>query len=94
MHPTVVVKNLGVWVDASFSFTDLVCNIYKTFFIQIHGLRWIRQYLTDEADILAANALVSSHLATLSSGVCPVTYIGNVPRHDLICGMYCLCVAM
>ena len=62
MHPTVVVKNLGVWFDASFSFADHVCNMCKTCFFQIHDLRWDRQYLTDEAAILAANALVNSCL--------------------------------
>ena len=58
-HPAVVVKNLGVWFDANFSFADHVCNICKTCFIQICDLRWVRQYLTDEAAILVANALVS-----------------------------------
>ena len=59
MHPTVVVKNLGVWFNANFSFVDHVWNICKTCFLQ---MRWVRQYLTDEAAILAANALVSGHL--------------------------------
>ena len=62
MHPSVVVKNLGVWFDANFSFADHVRNICKTCFIQIRDLRWVRQYLTDEVAILAANVLVSSHL--------------------------------
>ena len=31
-------------------------------FIQMRDLRWVRQYLTDEAAVLAANALVSSRL--------------------------------
>ena len=62
MHPTVVVKNLGVWFDANFSFADHVRNICKTCFIQIRDLRWVRKHLTDEAAILAANALVTSRL--------------------------------
>ena len=62
MHPAVVVKNLGVWFDVNFSFADHVCNIYKTRFIQIRDLRRVKQYLTDEAAILAANDLVSSCL--------------------------------
>ena len=66
MHPAVVVKNLGVWFDANFSFADHVPNICKTCFIQVCDLRQVRQYLTDEAAILAANALVSSHLLQLS----------------------------
>ena len=62
MHPAVVVKNLGVWFDANFSFADHVRNIRKTRFIQIHDLRQVRKYLTDEAAILAVNALVTSRL--------------------------------
>ena len=62
MHPAVVVKNLGVWFDANFSFANHVRNICKTCFIQIRDLRRVRKHLTDEAAILAANALVSSHL--------------------------------
>ena len=60
MHPTVVVKNLGVWFDANFSFADHVRSICKTCFIQMYDLRLVRQYLIDEATIPAANALVSS----------------------------------
>ena len=62
MHPAVVVKNLGVWFDANFSFANHVRNICKTCFIQIRDLRQVRKHLTDEAAILAANALVSSRL--------------------------------
>ena len=62
MHPAVVVKNLGVWFDANFSFGDHVRNICKTCFIQIRDLRRVRHHLTDEAAILAANVLVSNHL--------------------------------
>ena len=62
MHPAVVVKNLGVWFDANFSFADHVRNICKTCFIHMHYLRQVRQYLTDDAAILVTNALVSSHL--------------------------------
>ena len=47
MHPAVVVKNLGVWFDANFSFADHVCNICKTCFIQICDLRCVRKHLTD-----------------------------------------------
>ena len=61
MHPAVV-TNLGVWFDANFSFPDHVLNICKTCFIQIHYLRRVTKHLTDEAAILAANALVTSRL--------------------------------
>ena len=62
LHPSAVDKNLGVWFDATFSFGDHVHNIYKTCFIQIRDLRQVRQYLTDDAAVLAANTLVSSRL--------------------------------
>ena len=62
LHPSAVVKNLGVWFDANLSFGDHVRNICKTCFIQLCDLRWVRQYLTDEAAIPAANALVRSRL--------------------------------
>ena len=62
LHPSAVVKNLGVWFDANFSFADHVRNICKTCFIQMRDLRRVRQYLTDDAAVLAANAPVSSRL--------------------------------
>ena len=46
MHPAAVVKNLGVWFDANFSFADHVGNICKTCFIQMSDLRQVRQYLS------------------------------------------------
>ena len=58
LHPSAVVKNLGVWFDANFPFADHVRNICKTCFI----LRRVRQYLADEAAVLAANDLMSSCL--------------------------------
>ena len=42
MHPAVVVKNLGVWFDANFSFADHDCNICKTCLIQNRNLKWVR----------------------------------------------------
>ena len=59
LHPSAVVKNLGVWFDSNFSFADHVRNIFKACFIQMRDLR---QYLMDDAAVLAANALVSSRL--------------------------------
>ena len=62
LHPSAVAKNLCVWFDANFSFGDHVRNICKTRFIQMNDLRLVRQYLTDEAAVLMANALVNSRL--------------------------------
>ena len=60
MHPSVVLKNSVSGV--MFMFTLLISNICKTCFIQKRHLRWVRQYLMDQAAFLAANALLSSRL--------------------------------
>ena len=39
LHPSAVVKNLGVWFDANFSFADHASNICMTCFIQMRALR-------------------------------------------------------
>ena len=51
-----------MWFDAEFSFSEHVKQTCKACFLQMHGLRRIRQYLTPEVVVLAANALVSSRL--------------------------------
>ena len=60
--PSDAVKNLGVWFDSDFSFTKHVKNVCKLCFIQMRDLRQIRQYLTHDAGLTAANALVGSRL--------------------------------
>ena len=60
--PSDAVKNLGVWFDSDFSFTKHVKNVCKLCFIQMRDLRQIRQYLTSDAALTAANALVGSRL--------------------------------
>ena len=60
--PSDAVKNLGVWFDSDFSFTKHVKNVCKLCFIQMRDLRQIRQYLTRDAALTAANALVGSRL--------------------------------
>ena len=62
LHPVNSVRNLGVWFDAEFSFSEHVKRTCKACFLQMRDLRRIRQYLTPEVAVLAANALVSSHL--------------------------------
>ena len=61
LHPVDSVRYLGVWFDADFSFTEHV-KICKACFFKMCDLRRIRQYLTPEVAVLAANALVSSRL--------------------------------
>ena len=62
LHPVESVRNLGVWFYADFSFTEHVKMTCKACFLQMCDLRRIRQYLTPEVAVLAANALVSSRL--------------------------------
>ena len=60
--PVDSVRNLGVWFDAEFSLSEHVKRTCKACFLQMCDLRRIRQYLTPEVAVLAANALVSSRL--------------------------------
>ena len=62
LMPSEYVKNLGVWFDSNFSFSKHVQNVSKLCFIQMRDLRRIRQYLTHDAALMAANALVGSRL--------------------------------
>ena len=62
LHPADVVKNLGTWFNSDFSFSGHVQSVYKFCFVQIRDLRRLRQYLTQEVAVKAANALVSSQL--------------------------------
>ena len=62
LHPIDSVRNLGVWFNAQFSFSEHVKRTCKVCFIQMHDLHRIKQYLTPEVAVLAANALVSSRL--------------------------------
>ena len=62
IHPVDSVRNLGVWFDAEFSFSEHVKRTCKACFLQMRDLCRIRQYLTTEVAVLAANALVSSRL--------------------------------
>ena len=62
LHPVDSVRNLGVWFDADFSFSEHIKRTCKACFHQMRDLRRIRKYLTSEVAVLAANALVSSHL--------------------------------
>ena len=62
LHPVDSVRNLGVWFDAEFSFSEHVKRTCKVSFLQMHDLHGIRQYLTPEVAVLAANALVNSRL--------------------------------
>lgn len=62
LTPSDVVKNLGVWFDSDFSFSKHIQSVCKMCFLQMRDLRRVRQYLTKEAALLVANALVGSKL--------------------------------
>ena len=62
LHPVDSVRNLGVWFDADFSFSEHIKRTCKACFLQMRDLRRIRKYLTPEVAVLAANALVSIRL--------------------------------
>ena len=60
LHPTESVKNLGEWFDSDFSFSKHVLNVCKGCFSQLGDFRNIRQFLTQDAAVSVANALVVS----------------------------------
>ena len=60
-------RNLGVWFDSDFSFSKHVQNVCKGCFSQLRDFRNIRQFLTQAAAVLVANAFVSSQLDYCSS---------------------------
>ena len=74
LHPVDSVRNLGVWFDADFSFSEHIKRNCKACFLQMRDLCRIRKYLTSEVAVLAANALVVVWtIVTLCSEVCPVS---------------------
>ena len=79
LHPVDSVRNLGLWFDADFSFSEHIKRTCKACFVQMRDLRRIRKYLTSEVAVLAANALVSSRLDYCNSllEVCPVSISTN-----------------
>ena len=62
LSPAKAIRNLGVWFDSDFSFSCHVKNICKACFVHTRDLKQLRGYLTCEAALLAANALVRSRL--------------------------------
>ena len=61
------VKNLGVWFDSDFSMSKYVQNICKSCFAQLRDFRHVRRFLTHDASVPVANALVSSRLEYCNS---------------------------
>ena len=62
ISPVDAVRNLGVWFDLDFSFSCHVMKVCKACFASVRDLKRLRGHLTHEAALVAANALVGSHL--------------------------------
>ena len=60
--PPESVKNLGVWFDYDFCLSKHVQHVCKSCFVQLCDFRHVRWFLTHDASVLVANALVSSQL--------------------------------
>ena len=61
-YPAEWVKNLGVWFNADFSLSKHVQNVCKSCFVQLRDFRHVRWFLTHNASVLVASAVVSSRL--------------------------------
>ena len=51
-----------MWFDSDFSLSKCVQNVCKICFVQLRDFRHVRRFLTHDASVLVANALVSSRL--------------------------------
>ena len=60
LSPAESVKNLGVWFNSDFS--EFLQNVCKSCFMQLHDFRHVRRFLSYDASVLVANALVSNQL--------------------------------
>ena len=58
-------ENLNVWFDSDFLLSKHEQSICKGCFAQLRDFRRVKRYLTTEASILVANALVSSIATTV-----------------------------
>ena len=56
------IKNLGMWFDSDFSMSKHVLNVCRSCFVKLCDFRLVRQFLTHNASVLVANALVSTWL--------------------------------
>ena len=65
--PSSLVKNLGVVFDADHSFVKHISSIYGSCYYHMRDLHRIRRYLTRDAAVSLANALVSSRIDYFNS---------------------------
>ena len=63
VHPSIdPIRNLGVWIDSTFSMKPHVINTCKSAFFHLHNIRRIRKYLSRDSTEKLIHAFVSSRL--------------------------------
>ena len=63
VHPSIdPLRNLGVWVDNTFSMKPHVINTCKSAFFHLHNIRRIRKYLSRDSTEKLIHAFVSNRL--------------------------------
>ena len=82
IRPAIAIKNLGVWLDAKFTFANHVYIICKICSVQSRDLRGLRQLLAEGA-ILVANPLFSSRLGYCNS-------LFRCPSNLNMCNLQCI----
>ena len=78
--PVESVNNVGVWFDTDFSLFKHVENVCKNCFVQLINFRHFSRFLTPDASVLVANALVDRRLDCCNSffrSLSSVLYIQN-----------------
>ena len=79
LHAVDSVRNLGVWFDADFSFSDHIKRTCKAYFLQMHDFRRIRSISLLKWQFLLQMPwlVVVWTIVTLCSEVCPVSISTN-----------------
>ena len=63
VHPSIApIRNLGVWIDNTFSMKPHVINTCKSAFFHLHNIRRIRKYQSRDSTEKLIHAFVSSRL--------------------------------
>ena len=63
VHPSIdPIRNLGVWIDNTFSMKPHVINTCKSAFFHLHNIRRIRKYLSRDSTEKLIHAFVSNRL--------------------------------
>ena len=63
VHPSIdPIRNLGLWIDNTFSMKPHVINTCKSAFFHLHNIRRIRKYLSRDSTEKLILAFVSNSL--------------------------------